>query len=620
MTFKSYLQHCKLLFESLCLVISLIYKKLRRFSKLVMRILILYGSQTGTAQDVAEQLWRASKRHNFHGPVMAMDDYPIQKLIEEHLVLFVVATTGDGEEPDNMRKTWKFLLRRNLPVDSLANLQFACLGLGDSSYIKFNFAAKKLNKRLQQLGAKPIIPLALADDQHDYGLNAVALPWMANLWKELEERLGLNIRCPESSPETFIFKWHCCKLNHASVVDEDYHQLLWPHRQAPTYLFEVKSNTRTTDPSHFQDVRLIQFKITDDVTWLPGDIIEIHPHNSEKQIDDFFALVQEHEFDFDSNTVVRISSNYQDMLLPKCYSKPLSVRQMATYIWDLSAKPRQRVFELLALNCEDNLEKEKLLEFTTAEGLEEVVNYINRPHRTILEVLQDFRHASSKLTLEILIEMFSVIQSRSFSIASCVESKTLDILVAIVEYKTKMSAPRLGLCSNWLKSLKNGNKILGYLKRGTMQLPEELSTPLIMIGPGTGIAPFRSIIQKHIVNRRDLEPYKSSIWVFFGCRNRLKDYHFQSDLESWHKQNYIKLFVAFSRDQDYKIYVQHLIEKHSQELKKLIKESNAYIYVAGSSKNMPKAVKEAFINILDKDETYVEKICKLNRYQEETWS
>ncbi|KAL9908097.1 NADPH-dependent diflavin oxidoreductase 1-like isoform 1-T1 [Glossina fuscipes fuscipes] len=585
-----------------------------------MRILILYGSQTGTAQDVAEQLWRDSKKRNFDGLVMAMDDYQIQQLTEEYLVLFVVATTGDGKEPDNMRNTWKFLLKRNLPVDSLSNLQFACLGLGDSSYAKFNYAAKKLNKRLQQLGAQPIIPLALADDQHDYGSNAVVIPWMTNVWEEVEERLCLNFRNAENLHETFFFKWHCCRLDHTAILDEDNYHLLWPHRQTPTHSFKLINNVRTTDPSHFQDVRFIQFEVPESATWLPGDIIEIHPHNSKKQIDEFFALVQEHELDFDSNTLVRMSSNHQGMILPKCYSKPLNVRQMATYIWDLSAKPRRRFFELLALNCEDNMEKEKLLEFTTSDGLEEVLNYINRPRRTVLEVLQDFRHATSKLTLEIFIEMFSFIQTRSFSIASCVESKTLDLLVAVVEYRTKMSSPRLGLCSNWLKCLKIGDNILGCLKRGTMQLPKELSTPLIMIGPGTGIAPFRSIIQKLTINQNDLNSHKSLMWIFFGCRNRSKDFHFQNDLELWHKQNHIKLVVAFSRDQDHKIYVQHLIEENSQELKKLIKECNAYVYVAGSSTNMPKAVKEAFINVLDKDEAYVEKMFKINRYQEETWS
>lgn len=123
------------------------------------RLTILYGSQTGTAQDMAEKLYRDSKCYHFSGPVQSMDDYNVRKLIEERLVVFVCSTQGQGDEPDNMRSFWRFLLRKTLPLDSLAGLQYAVLGMGDSSYDKFNFVAKRLNKRLQQLGAKPILPI-----------------------------------------------------------------------------------------------------------------------------------------------------------------------------------------------------------------------------------------------------------------------------------------------------------------------------------------------------------------------------------------------------------------------------------------------------------------------------
>lgn len=120
---------------------------------------ILYGSQTGTAQDVAEKLYRDSKCYHFVGPVKPMDDYDVRRLIDERFVLFVCSTQGQGDEPDNMRTFWRFLLRRSLPASSLCGLHFAVLGLGDSSYEKFNFVAKRLNKRLQQLGAQPIIAM-----------------------------------------------------------------------------------------------------------------------------------------------------------------------------------------------------------------------------------------------------------------------------------------------------------------------------------------------------------------------------------------------------------------------------------------------------------------------------
>lgn len=154
------------------------------------KLTILYGSQTGTAQDLAEQIWRESKRFHFTGTVMPMDKYDVRYLIDEKLVIFVCSTTGQGEEPDNMKTFWKFLLRKSLPPDSLNALHYAVLGLGDSSYEKFNFVSKRLNKRLQQLGANTIQAIGLCDDQHDLGASAVYIKWIADLWNEL------LVQCP----------------------------------------------------------------------------------------------------------------------------------------------------------------------------------------------------------------------------------------------------------------------------------------------------------------------------------------------------------------------------------------------------------------------------------------
>lgn len=172
------------------------------------KLSILYGSQTGTAQDLAEYVWRESKRFHFTGTVIPMDKYDIRQLINEELVVFVCATTGQGDEPDNMKSFWKFLLRKSLPSDSLSSVSCAVLGLGDSSYEKFNFVAKRLNKRLQQLGANILIPVGLCDDQHDLGASAVYTIWINNLWDALLKQAPLpSGLCPlVQTPRQF--RWH----------------------------------------------------------------------------------------------------------------------------------------------------------------------------------------------------------------------------------------------------------------------------------------------------------------------------------------------------------------------------------------------------------------------------
>lgn len=581
-----------------------------------MRLVILYGSQTGTAQNVAEQIWRESKTWGFSGPVLPMDEYPVEQLIEEKLAIFVVATTGNGDEPDNMRKTWKFLLRRSLPGDSLQNLQFACLGLGDSSYAKFNFAAKKLNKRLMQLGGNMLQPLGLCDDQHDHGFGATALPWIAELWNKLKISLPFNPLQKNGDSKT-IFKYRLnCLSPETPLIEET--KLKWPLNSEAISL-TLSENRRTTDVSHFQDVRFLSFEFPSHIKWNAGDILDLRPTNSDEQFQKFFELVREHNLDFNEKTVVNLETVYEDMPVPLAYANPVNVGMLAKYIWDLSARPNQRVFELLSLNCEDELEKEKLEEFATIEGLDDLINYVNRPRRTILEVLQDFRHSASKLKLSILFEMFTVIQPRSFSIASMPSTHSLDILVAVVEYKTKMSTPRLGLCSNWLKSLPIGCRVFGMIKKGTITLPTDLATPIIMVGPGTGIAPFRSVIQYRKEQQKSGAKIGDLI-VFFGCRNKTKDFHFVDDFTTWQSEKCCEVFVAFSRDQEHKVYVQHLITKEKARISEIILKKMAVILVAGSSNSMPKAVREAFIEVVNGDEDYLDQMVKCRRYQEETWS
>ncbi|XP_068149685.1 NADPH-dependent diflavin oxidoreductase 1 [Drosophila tropicalis] len=584
-----------------------------------MRLLILYASQTGTAQDVAEQIWRESRQWGFTGPVLSIHDYDIQQLVGESLVVFVVATTGDGVEPDTMKQAWRFLLKRSLPNTSLMHMQYACLGLGDSSYTKFNFAAKKLDKRLQNLGAVPICPLGLCDDQHDYGYLGASLLWIEGLWMSLKSSLGLGKRNQSLAVNKYLLERDSSPQ--VQLQDKE-NKLVWNQRHVP-YNFILKENSRTTPENHFQDVRLLRLvnDFPDQVlTWQPGDIVELQPHNSRENVEKFFEILSEHNLEFGPDTVVRVTQSHSDLVLPQAYASSISLRNAAKYVWDLCARPRQRFFEVLSQNCTDEMEQTKLLEFSTAVGLEDLISYVNRPRRWILEVLQDFPNATARLTLEQLFEMMPLMQTRSFSIASDSSTRFLDLLVAVVQYKTILQSPRLGLCSNWMKNLPSGTIIKGALKPATMTWPKDLTTPLILVATGTGIAPFRCLLQQRVHAKIDEGCEIGPLVVFFGCRNKSSDFHFEVDFNKWLKCGLIEGHFAFSRDGADKVYVQHLIKKQKEHITDLIKNQNASVYVVGSSNSMPKSVKEAFIESLDGDSGYLDEMIKRRRYQEETWS
>ena len=154
-------------------------------------LLILFGSQTGTAEEVADRLAAESLRWHFAPRVVPMEEYDVARLPGEPFVVCVASTTGEGEVPDGMRPLWSFLLRRDLPPGSLRGVRHAVFGLGDSSYAKFNFAAKRLARRLAQLGSPALVPLGLGDDQEALGLDQALGPWAHSLWEALAAALPL---------------------------------------------------------------------------------------------------------------------------------------------------------------------------------------------------------------------------------------------------------------------------------------------------------------------------------------------------------------------------------------------------------------------------------------------
>lgn len=219
---------------------------------------------------------------------------------------------------------------------------------------------------------------------------------------------------------------------------------------------------------------------------------------------------------------------FSEMPVPEFLKNPLPLSVIAKQLWDLNAVPRPRTFKLLAINCKDELEKEKLLEFASPEGQEDLFTYANRPRRTILEVLRDFHKSTSQLTISILFEIFQFIKTRSFSIASCPEHGRLELLVAIVEYKTMLTKPRKGLCSNWLKHRKCGDQIQAVIKRGTFKFPcdDNFKIPIVMVGPGTGLAPFRSfLLQRLYKSQNKSNTLNYPYTLFFGCRGENLDFH-----------------------------------------------------------------------------------------------
>lgn len=313
------------------------------------RLLVLYGSQTGTAQDVAEGLARAGAQRLFRVSLECMSEWSVERLASQYsaqsssssnanndtLVLFVVSTTGDGEIPDNAKPLWRSLLRRDLPRDALSSLTFAVFGLGDSSYAKFNAAARKLWTRLTQLGALPVYDRGLGDEQSPLGLTGDLDIWSKGLWTALEARHPLpdGVPPPKLGPQLIRSRYAVRRLPpslrggkssfSAAYNPRDFP--LWPEAPVPgayshgtdarklppvaagdnsatantlqgatllpggfssgdplPFAAVVVSNDRLTSDGWSQDVRHIDVSIANSAIryYRPGDVAIVYPRNS----------------------------------------------------------------------------------------------------------------------------------------------------------------------------------------------------------------------------------------------------------------------------------------------------------------------------------------------------
>lgn len=372
------------------------------------------------------------------------------------------------------------------------------------------------------------------------------------------------------------------------------------------YLATVLENSRITATNHFQDVR--HLVLESNLQYEPGDVCSILPKNIPSIINRILK-----RFNLQADQSFRIDKIDPDA--PSFPNKIMTWYELFESCLDIAGTPRRYFFELLSMLCEDEDEKDRLQWFGSADGVEDLYRYNQREKRMYVEVFEDFKTIQLGVDrLCYLLDLIPPIKPRYFSIASY-NKQRIELCVAIVKFLTPYKRIRTGVCTSYIKELVVGDSVKIWVKKGTMEFPKESNVPMIMVGPGTGLAPFRSLLQHHT-------PTSPTI-LFFGCRYQQKDFLYGSELESL-REPFI-LSVAFSRDQENKIYVQHRIREMSEIVWSII-SSGGRIYVAGNNR-MPKYVREAFIdvvkkkgNLSDKDaEEYINTLERNKKYQVESW-
>ena len=450
----------------------------------------------------------------------------------------------------------------------------------------------------------------------------------------------------------------------------------------------LKENKRITPEDHWQDVRLLTFEMSSDKKYSPGDAITIYPKNFDEDVEHIIKRCGWGRYAdvplkpmWDEDRNIDNMNGEGELCWKKgiytCSSRP-TLRELLTHNLDINAIPRRSQFEFMQTFAGDSDERNRLIELASPLYSEEFFDYATRPRRSILELLDDF--PSVKVPWIYVVTFFPLIRGRQYSICTggvlssapgrCSIQK-IQLIIALVKYQTVIKKIRQGLCSRYIASLPEGIKIQVTLEPNRDMYPrhvQEITTPLLMIAPGTGIAPIRSLVwdraQRELelaedllddaaekARKHDRDPFADSRssspdlfeslppedttpgekLLFFGNRNATKDFFFRQEFCNLAMLR-MQVITAFSRDQKEKIYVQDKIREHAELVVDYIEKKNAVVYVCGSSGKMPMGVKDAIADCLalhgethglkgNKEHclTYVEALERMNRWIQETW-
>lgn len=429
---------------------------------------------------------------------------------------------------------------------------------------------------------------------------------------------------------------------HPGLTDLDHDMRPLPDTMNATLV----ENRRVTPQNHWQDVRRISLTVPDSVTYAPGDMIAITPKSSPKDVQILIDLMGWKEQADKPIALVPAGDIPSPSPIPGVDSHVnLTLRSLLIDYLDIKAIPRRSFFSAIAHYTNDEMHKERLHEFTNPEYLDELWDYTTRPRRSILEVLHEFD--SVKVPWQHAVSVFPVMRARQFSLASggarkqTADGKTrFELLVAIVKYQTVIKRIREGVCTKYLSDLPPGSTLRVQLQPGGLNSSvQQLTASTILVGPGTGIAPLRSmlwekaaLVEAFCEQNPNVVPPVGPTVLLYGGRNRTADFFFEEDWTHLSKRIPLQVLTAFSRDQPQKIYVQDVIRQNFSLFYRLLHDLQGSVYVCGSSGRMPQAVREALIEAFANGgapagqpytraqaEEYLIDMEKSGRYKQETW-
>jgi sulfite reductase (NADPH) flavoprotein alpha-component len=533
---------------------------------------ILYGTETGNGRALAKDFAEAAAKRGLAPKVADMADYKVRGLKDEQDVLIIVSTHGEGDPPESARAFFEFVEGARAP--KLAGVRYSVLALGDSTYEFYCEAGKRLDRRFQELGAARLNNRVDCDVDYDEP---------AAGWSEaVVEKLAADVK---AAPARVV---SLRPVSTAAPV----------HDKRNPFAATVLENIAIVSRHSSKETRHVELDLSGSgLRYKPGDALGFVPKNDPAIV---HQLLEATGLSGDAEVTIK--------------SETVPLAEALTDRFEITIGSPRFIEQWAKLS-----EAAELQALVTADAAERV-RYLEQNH--ISDIIRHFPVAG--IEAEALLAGLRPLQPRLYSIASsqAAVDEEAHLTVAPVRYDLHGGA-RGGVASTQIADrLRMGDTVPVYIQENPhFRLPGD-DVPIIMVGPGTGVAPFRGFLQE-----REARAAAGRSWLFFGERNRRSDFLYQIEWQQWLKDGVLsRLDVAFSRDTAEKVYVQHRMLEQARELYAWLEEG-AHFYVCGDEKAMSRDVHEALLRVIETEgghsreaaEEYVRRLSTEHRYQKDVY-
>ncbi|KAL3314278.1 hypothetical protein Ciccas_007102 [Cichlidogyrus casuarinus] len=563
----------------------------------------------------------------------------ISKFPRDWYMVFFIATYGEGAPTDNVDEFVNFLKDFSLDLDHVHYLIF---GLGNSTYKHFNAAAKTVDKLMRKKGASRVAKFGLGDDDRNLELDFIQ--WRDSVAKHFKS-LGLQFSEASFMPFELSYSFEILSRDKTPVfkgepmILESHKLQEKPFHQNYPFLAEIVQRRELYSRSASRSCLHMRLSLKDsNIEYQPGDHLGIYAANDSSRVD---LLEQRLRIDFEQ--IVALTALNETATRKHPFPCPCSLRTAFMHYLDIKTCPGIDFLAALIgfTSDKDDVELLKKLASDTEMGSVKREKWIKEAGRDLVDILEAVPSCTPPVSL--LCQLLPRLQIRYYSISSAPDKECsfVEVTVAVIDYENELKRRVKGVATGMLASLCLGDKVSMFKRSSTFRMPEDYTVPLILIGPGTGFAPFRGFLQARSQIQNDGHVLGKCL-LFFGCRNKDKDFMYEEELCEYLERGVLSnLFLAFSRDpvsqedeklliraNAKKIYVQTRIKEHGQLVWQLLNDKGAYLYICGDAKNMAVDVRKSLIDVAlehgqlspAQAENFFNNLESQNRFLSDVWS